>query len=445
MAVDILMIVLATATGTALSCLLACIPGLHIYNVLGLLALAFHAFVPATAAIPAVPLTGFASGMLVGYSLLNTIPSVLLAAPDESAFFMVLPGQKYLMNGRGYEGTMITLCGGIVALVALVCIGGPLAPRVLPLLHKVLRPHSHWILWCVIAFMLMSEWPMQGRLAGPGWGRFFQAWRPLIAGLFTFVLSGLLGFILFFRSPVAAEVAFQNMMPAFVGLFTMPWLLLNIGSRIAIPEQQIHAGRLPPAQVTLKGAMAGLMGGGFAAFFPAVTGGVGGFLAGHAFALRDDRQFLVSQGASKLTYYVGGYLLLFVPGLNLTRGGGAAMMRGIYVPLAVNDYTWALASIALAGCVVCLLAGPLTRGTLRLLARVGYRRLSIAALVFIVALVVAATGWRGLCVMAVSATIGLVPILYGSRRMNCLGVILLPLACSLSDVAGPIAQWLGLL
>ena len=101
--------------------------------------------------------------------------------------------------------------------------------------------------------------------------------------------------------------------------------------------------------------------------------------------------------------------------------------------------------MAIAGCVVCLLAGPLTRGTLRMVARVGYRRISISSLVLIVALVAGTTGWQGACVMAVSTAIGLVPVLYGSRRMNCLGVILLPMACSLSDVAGPVAQWLGLM
>ena len=40
--------------------------------------------------------------------------------------------------------------------------------------------------------------------------------------------------------------------------------------------------------------------------------------------------------------------------------------------------------------------------------------------------------------------IGLVPVLLGSRRMNCLGVILLPMACNMSGVGSTVAGWLGL-
>ena len=40
---------------------------------------------------------------------------------------------------------------------------------------------------------------------------------------------------------------------------------------------------------------------------------------------------------------------------------------------------------------------------------------------------------------------GLVPVLHGSRRMNCLGVILLPIACNMSGVGPRVAGWLGLL
>jgi TctA family transporter len=49
-----------------------------------------------------------------------------------------------------------------------------------------------------------------------------------------------------------------------------------------------------------------------------------------------------------------------------------------------------------------------------------------------------------LLVMGVAAAIGLIPVLFHSRRLNCLGVILLPMACSMSGYGGRIAEWLGL-
>ena len=93
----------------------------------------------------------------------------------------------------------------------------------------------------------------------------------------------------------------------------------------------------------------GGMGGLFAAFFPVVTGGIGGFLAGHATAQRDDRLFIISQGASKVVYYVGGFLLFFVPGLHLTRGGMAWMLSTLYSAHTPASYFLATAGVVLAG------------------------------------------------------------------------------------------------
>ncbi len=441
----VLAVLLSTVCGTLLASLLACIPSLHIYNVMGLLVMLGHALAGNGVDLQPEIVIPFAGGLMVGYSMLNTLPSVLLAAPDESAMFAVLPGQKFLMQGRGYEAVIMTTIGGMVGLMALLFIVAPAAPRLLPLTQKVFRGHTHWILWTVIAFMLMSEWPKGGRLGRSGWTRFLDSWTTTGAGLITFGLSGLLGFVLIFRTPIAPDVAFQNLMPAFVGLFAVPWLLLNICTSVDVPPQSMKVGTNLKMDDVLRGGFAGTLGGGFAAYFPVVTGGVGGLLAGHATALRNDRVFLVSQGASKFVYYVGGLMLFFVPGVSIRRGGGAALMRSIMTPQTNYEYYLMLGAMAIAGVLTLLLVGPLTRGMLWLIGRVGYRRISTVALLLIVGLVVGITGLTGLAVMVVGTGIGLMPVLYGSRRMNCLGVIMLPMACNMSGVGSTVAGWLGLL
>jgi len=441
---EILQVVLGASLGAAAASVLACVPGLHVYNVMGAAGMFAYWLGRHGAAVPAVAVMSVAVGMVVGYAVLNTIPSVLLAAPDESALFTVLPGQKYLALGRGREAVILTSVGGLAALIVLVLVFGPLAPRLVPAAHNVLRPHAHWILWCVICFMLMSEWPREGRLGQGGWHKFLDGWRSTGAGLLTFLLSGLLGFIILYRPPVSSTVAFQNLMPAFVGLFTLPWLIVNLVTGTGIPPQQKTSPDLPMDRAA-HGVLAGCLGGGFAAFFPVVTGGVGGFLAGHAAAVRDDRTFLVSQGASKVVYYVGGLLLFFVPGIHLTRGGAAWMLRGLAAPAAYRDYDAALAAVAVAGVVTMALLFPLANGTLRLIAAGGYRRASALALAVVVAIVCAVTGLSGAAVMLVAAGIGIVPVLFGSRRMNCLGVILLPMACNMSGFGADVASFLRLL
>jgi putative membrane protein len=437
-------VILSVIAGTLVSAAIAILPGLHVYNLLGLIMLLVYGGQGVGIAVDPELFLSFAVGLVCGWAMLNTIPSVVLGAPDESAIFTVLPGQKYLMSGRGHEGVMIIGTGGLAGVVLLLFVMGPLAPKFLPVAKQVLMPHMHWILWVIITFILMSEWPKRGNLGSSGWLKFFDAWKGLGAGLLTFFLAGWLGFILLYRSPVSASAAFQNIMPAFVGLFAVPWCLLNMVSGVEVPEQKEGPALGINGAIILRSAVAGGLGGGFAAFCPVVTGGVGGLLAGHATAQRDERVFMMSQGVSKMVYYSGALLLFFAPGLNLTRGGGAWMVKGFYEPQGWGDYLLVLGCIALSGALSFLLLSPLARFVLWLSKRIHYRTLSAIALLIMLVLVVAITGWPGVALMLVGAGIGLIPVLFGSRRLNCLGVLLLPMACNLSGFGPVVAAFLGL-
>ncbi len=439
------LILLATLTGALLSSVLSCLPGLHIYNAMGGVVLLL--FMLAEKGVEVMPelYIPFMTSMIVTWAILNTIPSMLLGAPDESALFTVLPGQKYLMMGRGYEGTMMTGVGGLAGAFLLILFIAPTAPFFLPVIHDVLRPHLHWILWIIITFMLMSEWPKGGTRGKSGWKKFFDAWRSLGAGLVTFLLAGLLGFIILYRSPVSTETAFQNIMPAFVGLFAIPWCLLNVFSGTNIPEQKCSKTIEVDGDVILRSVAAGGLGGGLASFLPVVTGGVGGMLAGHATAQRDERVFVMSQGVSKFIYYVGAFVMFFVPGLNLRRGGAAWMVQSLYRPYGYYEYFMILAVVALSASVAFLMMSPMTRFTLWGIKKLNYRYVSILSLLIIVAIVLSVTGWRGMFVAVVACGIGLLPVLFGSRRLNCLGILLLPMACNMSGFGQHIAAFLGLI
>ena len=444
MATTFFTVLLAVLAGTAIACVLGLLPGLHIYNVMGVLVLGVLGLAKAGIDVPPEVYIPAMTGMVVGWSVVNTIPAVLLGTPDESALFTVLPGQKYLMSGRGFEGTMITAVGGLAGAWFLLAVVAPCAPVYLPVAQQVLKGHMHWVLWIIITFMLMSEWSKGGNRGRAGWAKFYDAWKTLLAGLATFLLSGLLGFILLTASPVSHEVAFQNIMPAFVGLFAVPWCLLNMISAADVPPQRLARSLDLDGDVILRSVWSGGLGGGIAAYFPVVTGGVGGMLAGHACAQREERVFIMGQGVSKFIYYVGAFMLMFVPGLNLTRGGGAWMVKTLYVPAGISDYYLVLGSIAVSAGLSYLAMEPLTRLTVRFVSRFNYRRVSTVALVVIVLMVLLMTGWIGLFIAAVGTGIGLLPVLFGSRRLNCLGILLLPIACNKSGFGYRIIALLGL-
>jgi len=429
------------ALGSAVGSVLAVIPALHIYNVAGvLLLLVTMGKLPMTPEVMAFLFLG----LIAGYAMGNTLPSVFFAAPDESMVFVVLPGQKYLLQRRGYEAVVLTGLGGVGGMLVLALLA-PVASRLLPALREILQPHMAWILWTIIAYVLLSEWPKGTGRAPAGLRRCWDGWRSLIAGLTTFLLSGLLGFVLIYRSPVSLSVAYQNLLPAFVGLFAVPWVITNLLSRVELPPQHVACDLDVSWPALMQGIATGAVGGLFAAFLPIVTGGIGGFLAGHATAQRDERVFLVAQGSAKVVYYVGGFLLFFVPGLHLTRGGMAWMVSTRYTVYTPGDYYAATGCALLATVIGFLLSLALSRGLIALLGRVSYRVVSWATLGLLLTVVVAVTGLAGLVVCAVATGIGLIPVLWGSRRMNAMGVLLLPVALNMAGLGDRVAALLGLL
>jgi putative membrane protein len=438
---DHLILVAAALAGTVVSAFFSCIPALHIYNVAGgvvILALKVRGMVPDDV------LALFMLGLIVGYAVLNTIPSVFFGAPDDSTVFVVLPGQRYLMERRGFEASVLAGVGGLGGLVVLLLMA-PVMPVAFSLVRTVVAPHLHWILGAVILFMLMSEWPKGSDRGSTGLAKFLDAWRSVGAGLLTFLLSGILGFVLFYGNLVPTEMAFQNLMPAFVGLFAIPWVLQNIIAQTRVPEQHVSQSMDLSPGLLARGVGAGALGGLFAAFFPAVTGGVGSFLAGHATAQRDDRLFILSQGTSKLIYYVGAFIFFFVPGLHLTRGGMAWMLSVFYAPRTPAIYWVAVAAMLVSGALAFLLLLLLSRAAVRLVTRFDYRWISLATLALLIAIVLLLTGWGGLLIATVAVGIGLVPAMWGARRMNCMGVLLLPLTLNLAGLGTTVAGWLGLI
>lgn len=426
--------------GAAVGCVLALLPGLHIFNVAGLaLLLSTRKMID----LSDQALAMFLLGALVGWAVVNVIPSVFLFAPDDANVVVVLPTTKLFMQGRGIEAAVLIGAGSLGALIGLVLIA-PLLDEVLRPLRMIIQPHAGWMLVAIIVFLLLGEWPRANDLARPA-QRLLSAWAYLGAGLLTFVLSGLLGFVLLYRSPVPLESAFQNLMPAFVGLFAVPGLLQLLLFSVKLPPQtQTLSFDLPP-RVWLRGTLTGLSGGLFSSVLPVISGGIGGLLAGHATAQWDNRLFMISLGASKVAYYVGSLLLLFVPGLALTRGGMAWMVSSIYVPYGWHSYWLAVSAIALCGAFAFAALILFARLAARLINRIHVKGLAVVALIFATLITFGFTGWGGIVIMLVATAVGLIPVIVGGRRLNCLGVLLMPITLNVIGVGPTVAQWLGLL
>jgi len=117
----------------------------------------------------------------------------------------------------------------------------------------------------------------------------------------------------------------------------------------------------------------------------------------------------------------------------------------LYTPYTPQTYWTAIAATLICGALAFGLLLWLSRAAIWLVTRFDYRWISAATLVLLVGVVVAMTGWGGLLIAAVATAIGLLPVMWGARRMNCMGVLLIPLTLELAGLGTAVAGWLGLL
>ncbi len=434
-------LLIVAGVGALAGSALALLPGLHIYNVAGGL---FWLLLHHPRLVPEQVAIWFLLGALVGWVVVNVVPSVFLFAPDDANAVVILPTTRWFMRGRGFEAALLVGSGSLGALVGLVLIAPWLAQGVLPV-WQIVQPHVGWMLVAVLAFLLLGEWPRADERAPSPLRRLASAWAYLGAGLLTFVLSSALGIVLFYRSPLPVTVAFQNLMPAFVGLFAVPGLVQLLLLSKPLPPQRSDRLEVLSPRLLLRGTATGLAGGLFSSVLPVVTGSIGGLLAGHATAVRDERVFMVSLGASKVGYYVGSLLLLFVPGVGLVRGGMAGMINALGVAQTWRAYALAVAGVAAAGAVAFGMLVVFARAFAQWSARLPAKGIAGLSLVLVAALTVGFAGMAGLGIMLVGTSIGLIPVLLGGRRLNALGVILTPITLNTLGLGPSVAAWLGLL
>ncbi|MBA7677372.1 hypothetical protein ES703_85629 [subsurface metagenome] len=162
-------------------------------------------------------------------------------------------------------------------------------------------------------------------------------------------------------------------------------------------------------------------------------------------AQRDERIFVLSQGTSKVLYYVGAFLLFFIPPLNhLTRGGLAWMLKPYYAAYNIGDYWLAMAVMAISGGLSFFLLLRFSRFMINLITKFNYRIISWVTLIILPLTVIGITGWIGLFIMLIGTAIGLIPVMWHSRRMNCLGILLIPMCLNMAGLGAPICMALKL-
>jgi putative membrane protein len=426
--------------GALLGLALSWIPGLHIANLMILVLYATPLFTGGNEY--AAPY--FALGAVVAFSFMSSIASTYLSVSDESMMLMLFPSQRYLLVGRGHRAVLLYCIGALIGALSLAVFMTTIGVVVMPIIYNLFSPYYWFALLAVVLFMFLSEWPKESDLGRSGLERLWLAWRQILGGLLVFLASGVLGLYATYSGLIKLEVSFARLTPLFIGFFGLPWVLRNIISRRTLPAQDTrHVVETAPSAV-INGATSGIIGGGIAAFFPVITGGMGALIGGHMASSRGDDAFLISQGAARTVYYTGALFFLFHPTMRITRGAVAWLVGGLYTPKAWIEFYYGAALIILVAGASLLGTIYMSKAVAKLLTRVSYAKISAVIAVFLVALVYYLTGFNGLILLAAATAVGFAAMVFNTRLSYCLGALILPVLLNITGYTDEALTLLGI-
>lgn len=433
-------VILWSLTGAALGLVFSWMPGFHIYNLLALVVLLAPGFIMLNPyAIPY-----FALGAVIAFSFASSIASTYLSVADESLMLMLFPSQRYLMLGKGHRVVLLYLIGALGGALFLSLFSLTIGIYVMPVIYNLFSPYYTWVLVAVVLFLFLSEWPKEGDREETGISRLLAAWRQILGGVFVFFASGILGFIATYTGLLPVEAAYARLTPLFIGFFGMSWVIRNLLSRRTLPRQDTRDAVETHPTAVMNGIASGVIGGGIAAFFPVITGGMGALIGGHMASGKGDDTFVVSQGAARTVYYVGALFLLFMPTARITRGAVAWLIGGVYTPKTWLEFYYAGLVIILVAAISFITTLYISKAISRLLSVISYVHISLVVAVFLVLLTYLITGPLGILLLAVATALGFTAQVLNTRISYCLGALILPVLLNMTGTSGILLSLLGI-
>lgn len=331
--------------------------------------------------------------MSITHTFLDFIPSIILGCPDTDTELGILPGQKLLQKGKGYEAILLTTYGSLIAIIILTIIAFPslfLIKQTDNFFEKVIP----YILILISIILISTE-------------------RKKLTALKIFLLTGFLGYSITFL-----EIN-QPLLPLLTGLFGSSILIQSIKNKITIPKQKITKPRIK----IKRPIMASLLSAPLCSFLPGLGSGQAG-LIGNLITKNNNKEFLTLLGITNTL--VMGFSIITLFAINKTRTGSAAFVGQIIPNLDMKYLILILTVIIISGIVSFYLTLWLGQIVSLNIWRFNYQKLALVTLAILIIVIILVSGWLGFLVFVISTLTGLYALGHKIRRTNMMGCLMIP-------------------
>jgi len=376
------------------------VPGIH-PNTLALLILSVSPLLLTMFSPAALAVFIIAAGII--HTFLDFIPSVFLGAPEDSTALSVLPGHRFLLEGRAYEAIFLTLVGGIGVIILSILLF-PLLNFTLPFIYEGIRSYIAYVLMGIVLVMVLTEKRM-GKLKG----------------LFVFFMAGLLGFIVMDMPMLNSNTL---LFPIFTGLFGISTMLLSLSMKSKIPKQKtekISIGNKTSFIAIIKGFFSGM----FVGILPGIGAAQAAVLTNVATKQKDVKQFLISLGGINTVAALFSLMALYL--ISKPRSGIAIAVGKIIEAFGFDHLLLLMFTALFVAGLGVILTLKISKVFSKVVQKVDYKKLTLTIIMFLVILTIVLAGPVGLFLLGISTVVGLLAPLMNVKRTHSMGVLMLPI------------------
>ena len=387
------------------------IPGIHV-NTAGAILFASSTFLMTF--LSAEFLCVLMVSMSIAHALIEFVPSMLLGVPQEGTATSILPGHRMVLEGRSKEVIRIVSVGGFGAIIITILML-PIFAITLPIMHNVTKPFT-WLILLVASIYLTHKLTAN--------------FRDFLWSLLLFVLSGILGWIIF-QTPISSGT---TLMCIFSGLFGISTILFSLNDSSTIPHQNPFY-ELNIDYDKFKSIFAGGITGAILGFLPGFGPAQGTVIAQAVSGTNDNNDddtvnFLLATSGLNISDCLFSLIAIYIIGN--PRSGIAVYMSYLIFEMGLNHLAIFIFASLIAVSVSLVLSLKLGDSFSRLMGGVDYKKLSISVILLqIVILYIFIFYYKAPVIymtiaLITSTAMGMLPHYIGIGKSHLMGVLIVP-------------------
>lgn len=401
-------ILLAIITGITLGIITGLTPGLHV-NTVGLIIFSISDYL--LEKTTALTLCSFFVSISLCHAMLEFIPSLLMAIPDEDTILSIQPGHRLLFKGKSRLSVRIVSFGGYLSIIILIMIM-PLLLMILPPVYYALKNYIAYLL--ILTIILMLTFHTKDN-------------QTRLKNALIFLVSGILGLSVL-NSNLSGNIGLLCILS---GLFSISSLIFSINKNSSIPLQSDEKSFLIDKKF-LKSTFAGSISGCILGLLPGL-GPAQGTVISQSITLNKNvstEEFLITNSGVNISDTLFSLIAIYL--INNPRSAISVYISNIMTNISLNHVIFFIFVALVTASVTCVLSIKIGDILINNIQKIEYRKLNTIIIILITLIIIYfsitsnAPLWYMLLTYVTSISLGLIVNLLDLNKSYLMGILIVP-------------------